>query len=71
MNPEEEALMLAELRAISNKSSSSRFDDFEKKVVATTSPPSGSSGALGAEFLRGNPEDPSLNQYWYSQACSG
>ena len=65
MNPEEEAAMLAELRAISNKSSSSRFGDFEKKVVKTTASASGDSN--GVQFLQGNPEDPELNQYWYSQ----
>jgi hypothetical protein len=33
-----EAEMLAELKAISNKSSDSRFDDYEKKIVKTTKP---------------------------------
>ena len=56
--------MLAELRAISNKSSASRFEDFEKKVVKTTVSAESSNGVA---FLQGNPEDPALNQYWYSQ----
>ncbi len=58
---EEEKEMLAELRAISNKSSAGRFDDFEKKVVS-----SAGASQEGGDFLRGNPEDPALNQYWYS-----
>lgn len=59
--------MLAELRAISNKSSSSRFDTFEKKVVKTTKDNGTTVSRNGVEFLKGNPEDPALNQYWYSQ----
>ncbi|GMH61950.1 hypothetical protein TrRE_jg4420 [Triparma retinervis] len=59
--------MLAELRAISNKSSSSRFDTFEKKVVKTTADNGTTTSKNGIEFLKGNPEDPALNQYWYSQ----
>ena len=74
MTPEDAAMMAemqAEMAAISAKSSDSRFDTYEKKVVATTSTPSAdgtdSSNSNTVEFLRGNPEDPALNQYWYSQ----
>ena len=61
--------MLAELRAISNKSSTSRFERQEKKVVSTTAPTEGDAvSSNGVDFLKSNPEDPVLNQYWYSQA---
>ena len=74
--------MLAELRAISNKSSNSRFAGIEKKVVSTkmyNAPDGGSKensevggvagnvGSNGDAFLLGNPEDTDLNQYWYSK----
>ncbi|GMH56436.1 hypothetical protein TrST_g9020 [Triparma strigata] len=70
MSPEEEAQMLAELKAISNKASGSRFDNLEKKIVKTTVQTEGpnTQNTNTVNFLQGNPEDPALNQYWYSQA---
>ncbi|GMH49653.1 hypothetical protein TL16_g00575 [Triparma laevis f. inornata] len=71
MSPEEEAAMLAELKAISTKASDSRFDGFAQKVVKTvavTDENTTTNGLNTVDFLQGNPEDPALNQYWYSQA---
>ena len=60
------AEMQAEMKAISTKSSDSRFDTYEKKVVRTEVTEN-SNPNNGVAFLRENPEDPALNQYWYSQ----
>ncbi|GMI38953.1 hypothetical protein TeGR_g11088 [Tetraparma gracilis] len=76
MTPEEEAMqaeIMAEMKAISEKSSNSRFDQYEKKVVSNSvqgaagTENSDPNGDGGAAFLQGNPEEPSMNQYWYSQ----
>jgi hypothetical protein len=71
MTPEEEAMqaeIMAEMKAISEKSSNSRFDQYEKKVVSNSvqgaagTENSDPNGDGGAAFLQGNPEEPSMNQ---------
>ena len=60
---EEEAEMLAELKAISQRCSDDRFSLLERKVVQCDKDDDG----YASTFLMKNPEDPTTNQYWYSK----
>ena len=61
---EDEASLLRELKAISNRHSAQRYAPSSSSKVASPC----TTKASSSTFLQDAPEDQQLNQYWYSQA---
>jgi len=79
LNDDEATSILAELRAISDRSATSRFDHKKLVAIPVKKPALTGNGDESKEhdmpfsssanlFLESNPEDSNLNQYWYSSA---
>ena len=67
MDPAEEAVLLAELKAISNAKSDARYNLMDKKIIKSNEADPNKENDCGDDFLANNPEDPTTNQYWYSK----
>ena len=67
---EDEASLLRELKAISNRHSAQRYATSSNTGTKATSPctTKASSSFFSSTFLQDAPEDQQLNQYWFSQA---
>ena len=69
---EDEAGLLRELKAISNRHSAQRYalssSSGHTKATSCSIRASASASSFSSTFLQDAPEDQQLNQYWYSQA---